>query len=58
MTLFEECREALSADFTIIDKEEDARVTVILEVSPFVSGNISWSEISFRDFETSDELLC
>ncbi|WP_234084776.1 CDI toxin immunity protein [Enterobacter quasiroggenkampii] len=58
MTLFEECREALSADFTIIDKEEDARVTAILEGYPFVSGNISWSEISFRDFETSDELLC
>ncbi|OEI70686.1 hypothetical protein [Enterobacter sp. ku-bf2] len=57
MTLFEECREALSADFTIIDKEE-ARVTAILEGYPFVSGNISWSEISFRDFETNDELLC
>ena len=55
MTLFEECREALSSDFTIIDKEEEARVTAILEGYPFVSGNISWSEISFRDFETSDE---
>ena len=57
MSLFEECKEALSADFTIIDKEEE-RVTTILEGYPFVSGNISWSEISFRDFETSDELLC
>ena len=58
MSLFEECKEALSADFTIIDKEDEARVTSILEGYPFVSGNISWSEISFRDFETSDELLC
>jgi hypothetical protein len=57
MSLFEECKQALSADFTIIDKEEE-RVTTILEGYPFVSGNISWSEISFRDFETSDELLC
>ncbi|MEB5888956.1 CDI toxin immunity protein [Enterobacter roggenkampii] len=57
MSLFEECKEALSADFSIIDKEEE-RVTTILEGYPFVSGNISWSEISFRDFETSDELLC
>lgn len=57
MSLFEECKEALSADFTIIDKEEE-RVTTILEGYPFVSRNISWSEISFRDFETSDELLC
>ena len=57
MSLFEECKEALSADFTIIDKEEE-RVNTILEGYPFVSGNISWSEISFRDFETSDELLC
>ena len=57
MSLFEECKEALSADFTIIDKDEE-RVNTILEGYPFVSGNISWSEISFRDFETSDELLC
>ena len=57
MSLFEECKQALSADFTIIDKEEE-RVTTILEGYPFVSRNISWSEISFRDFETSDELLC
>ncbi|WP_199557189.1 CDI toxin immunity protein [Enterobacter roggenkampii] len=57
MSLFEECKEALSGDFTIIDKEEE-RVNTILEGYPFVSGNISWSEISFRDFETSDELLC
>ena len=57
MSLFEECKQALSADFTIIDKEEE-RVTTILEGYPFVSGNISWSEIRFRDFETSDELLC
>ena len=57
MSLFEECKQALSADFTIIDKEEE-RVNTILEGYPFVSGNISWSEISFRDFETSDELLC
>jgi len=57
MSLFEECKEALSADFTIIDNEEE-RVNTILEGYPFVSGNISWSEISFRDFETSDELLC
>ena len=57
MSLFEECKQALSADFTIIDKEEE-RVTTILEGYPFVSGNISWPEISFRDFETSDELLC
>ena len=27
-------------------------------VRTFLSRNISWSEISFRDFETSDELLC
>ncbi|EOJ9647623.1 hypothetical protein ABTW56_14970 [Enterobacter roggenkampii] len=46
MSLFEECKQALSADFTIIDKEEE-RVTTILEGYPFVSGNISWSEISF-----------
>ncbi|CAI2460265.1 hypothetical protein [Serratia liquefaciens] len=57
MTLFEECKEALSADFSIVDGQDQKDVIDILNKYPFVSGNVSWSEIEYSDYEGINELL-
>jgi hypothetical protein len=57
MTLFEECQEALSADFSIVEDQDKKKVIDIFNKYPFVSGSISWSEIEYSDCENIDDLL-
>lgn len=57
MTLFEECQEALSADFEIIEGQKKEEAFDILNKYPFASGSISWSEIHHSDHENIDDLL-
>ncbi|MHC3774266.1 hypothetical protein [Pantoea agglomerans] len=57
MTLFEECQEALSADFGIVEGQEKKEVVDIFNKYPFVSGCISWPEIEYSDYESIDDLL-
>lgn len=57
MTLFEECQEALSADFGIVEGQEKKKIVDIFNKYPFVSGAISWSEIEHSDYENIDDLL-
>lgn len=57
MTLFDECREALCADFYIVEGQDEQEVLGILNKYPFVKGNIFWSEIKYSDYDSIDELL-
>ena len=57
MTLFDECKEALSADFNVLDEKDQVRVMGILNKYPSANGNILWSEIDFKDFETVNDFL-
>lgn len=57
MTLFEECQEALSADFEILENQEKKEAVDILNKYPFASGAISWPEIEYSDYENINDLL-
>ncbi|MCJ7926539.1 MAG: hypothetical protein MUW55_11510 [Pantoea vagans] len=57
MTLFEECKEALSADFEIVEGQEKKEVVNIFNKYPFVSGCVSWPQIEYSDYESIDDLL-
>ena len=57
MTLFEECKEALKADFKIIDSEAEKTAINILNSYPFENGNIYWSRINYVDYDSIDALL-
>jgi len=57
MTLFEECQEALSADFGIVEGQEKKEAVDIFNKYPLVSGAISWPEIECYDYENIDDLL-
>jgi len=57
MTLFDECQEALSADFNMVDGKAQREAIDILRKYPFVKGNIMWSAIKYSDYESIDALL-
>lgn len=57
MTLFEECREALSADFNIVEGQDERNAIDILYKYPFAKGSIVWSEMECSDYENIDDLL-
>ncbi|OSL82222.1 hypothetical protein EAZG_04518 [Escherichia coli TA249] len=57
MTLFDECREALSADFNIVEGLAQQEVLGILNKYPLAKGSVTWSEIRHSDYESFDELL-
>lgn len=57
MTLFDECREALSADFNIVEGPAKQEALGILNKYPLAKGSVIWSEIRYSDYESFDELL-
>jgi len=57
MTLFEECKEALKADFKIIDGEAEKTAINTLNSYPIENGNIYWSRINYADYDSIDALL-
>lgn len=57
MTLFDECQEALSAYFNMVDGKAQREAIDILRKYPFVKGNIMWSAIKYSDYESIDALL-
>lgn len=57
MNLFDECKEALSADFNVLSEKDKVSVMGIFNKYPSANGNILWSEIDFKDFETVNDLL-
>ena len=56
MTLFDECREALSADFNIVEGLAQQEALGILNKYPLAKGSVTWSEIRHSDYESFDEL--
>ncbi|MBG5757339.1 hypothetical protein I5E65_30810 [Pseudomonas aeruginosa] len=57
MTLFEECKEALRADFNIVEGQAQQDAIDILYKYPLEKGNILWSEMEYSDYENIDALL-
>lgn len=57
MTLFEECRAALKANFTIIEGEQLNLAMCIFHQYPWQNGDIEWSKIDYIDYEITDMLL-
>lgn len=57
MTLFEECKEVLSADFSIVEGEYEKVALSILNSYPFEKGNILWGELGYIDYESIDAFL-
>lgn len=57
MTLFDECREALSADFNIVEGQALQEALGILKKYPFAKGGVNWLAIKYSDFMSINELL-
>ncbi len=57
MTLFDECREALSADFNVLEGREQKVALDILNKYPLAKGRVTWSAIRHSDYESIDDLL-
>lgn len=57
MTLFEECKEALRSDFSVIAPSDQKSVVDILHKYFLVDGNIAWSEMECSDYEDINKLL-
>ncbi|QYN45822.1 hypothetical protein [Gilliamella sp. ESL0405] len=57
MTLFDECKDALKDDFTIIDDNLLKDVMAIFEQYPLVKGNMVWSKISHKDYDNVESIL-
>ena len=55
MTLFEECKEALRDDFSILDDEHKA--IKILNSFPIHSNYIIWSEIKYKDYDCMEDIV-
>lgn len=55
MTLFEECREALKQDFTIVDDEQTA--IELLQTFPLKNNYMVWTNIEYIDYDCMEELL-
>jgi len=57
MILFEECKNALSADFYVIEGVACEDVMNILNRYPLSNGYMDWSKIEYKDYESVNELL-
>lgn len=57
MTLFEECREALRADFNMLEGNAQQESIDILNKYPMTKGSVTWSAIKHSDYESINALL-
>ncbi|HGD3425623.1 TPA: hypothetical protein ACI4DF_004342 [Enterobacter hormaechei] len=57
MTLFDECKEALSADFNVLEGQCEKDVVDILHEFPFSNGNLIWGNINHSDYEDINDLV-
>ncbi|MBA0035799.1 hypothetical protein HS962_06085 [Pantoea sp. BIGb0393] len=51
MSLFNECKEALSDDFNVLEGQSEKEIINILYQFPLSNGNILWEELEYADFE-------
>ncbi|WNN49998.1 hypothetical protein RIN58_07855 [Siccibacter colletis] len=57
MTLFDECRELLKADFDVVEGDKLSLVMDIFHLYPWHSGDLIWSEMDFSDYELTHGML-
>ena len=57
MTLFEECKAALKADFHIVEGEQEKAAIDILAGYLSPHGGVAWSEIDHAEHESLNALL-
>ncbi len=57
MTLFDECKEALSSDFSEVKGQGEKDALNILYRYPFANGNINWTRIEYSDYESINGVL-
>ena len=57
MTLFEECKAALKADFHIVEGEQEKAAINILSGYLSPHGGVAWSEMDHADHESLDAFL-
>jgi len=57
MTLFEECKELLKADFDVVEGDDLNMVMDIFRRYPLYNGKIMWSEMDFSDHEITHGML-
>ncbi|MCW4784076.1 CDI toxin immunity protein [Enterobacter chuandaensis] len=57
MTLFDECKEALSADFNVLEGQCEKDVIDILHEFPFLKGNLMWENINYSDYDDINALV-
>lgn len=57
MTLFDECKELLKADFKVIEGDDLIMVMDIFHLYPWHCVNLRWSEMDFSDHEINHEMF-
>lgn len=57
MTLFEECKEALNADFNVVEGQTRQDAIEVLHGFPFARGNVMWTEMRSSIYEDVGALL-
>lgn len=57
MTLFDECREALSNDFEIVEGQAWQKAIDILNKYYFAKEGVTWSIIKHSDYDNIDKLI-
>ncbi|WP_313047954.1 CDI toxin immunity protein [Atlantibacter subterraneus] len=57
MTLFDECKEALSADFEVLEGQREKDALDIFYNFPFVNGNLLWADFKYSDYEDINVLI-
>lgn len=57
MTLFEECKEALNADFNVVEGQARKDAIEVLHGFPFARGNVKWTEMRSSVYENIGALL-
>lgn len=57
MTLFDECKEALSADFEVLEGQREKDALDILYNFPFANGNLLWADFNYSDYEDINDFI-
>ncbi|HAT1627601.1 TPA: hypothetical protein I8Y35_004416, partial [Klebsiella oxytoca] len=57
MNLFDECKEALGADFEVLEGQREKDALNILYKFPFINGNLLWDDFNYSDYEDINHLI-
>ncbi|BBS35946.1 hypothetical protein ACJ9N4_20705 [Enterobacter sp. LM3] len=57
MILFDECKEALGADFEVLEGQSEKDALDVLYKYPFANGNLLWAELKHSDYEDINDLI-